>query len=205
MPGQDVSVVVTFWTAVFWFVNGAIPTSPTVPIGRSSWLTVAAVVVAFGCVTTYVAHDGLRVPARAQRFGWPYEHGFYPPDAGASGNERWTMRRAVAVVDAPTRWLSLTASVNPLALVPSANRARTTPIRPVDLKVWRDGELVLQAHLVSTAPATTVVAVPGGERRVFLETWTSGTIDPHSVGVADDRELGALISWQFVDQPGQRP
>jgi hypothetical protein len=34
---------------------------------------------------------------------------------------------------------------------------------------------------------------------VLLETWVSRVIRPRDIGVADDRELGLLVRWEFLD------
>lgn len=117
MPTQDVSVAMTFWTAAFWFTSivGA-PTAAT-PLGWRSWVAIATIVVGYAVGTAELAATRLRVPARAQRIGWPYSHGFYPPEPdGRGGAQRWTGRRAVAVIEASTDWLQLTVSANYLAL-----------------------------------------------------------------------------------------
>jgi len=214
VPSQDVSVTITFWTACFWFIaTAATETSATTPrmeqparIGRWSWAAVTAVVLTFAFATVHAATGPLRVSVRAQRVGWPYEYGFYPPAPGAEGNERWTMRKAAAVVDAKTEWLSMTISVNPFAVVPRARPADTALAQPVDVRVWRDGKQVFERHFDNTAPATTLIRIPAGEPRVLLEARVSPTFRPSSLGVAgDDREFGALIKWEFVARPSAQP
>ncbi len=79
--------------------------------------------------------------------------------------------------------------------------SRNAPIRPVDVKVWRDRQLVVEERLTSTAPVTKYISVPDGDRRLLLETWVSRVIRPRDVGVADDRELGLLVKWDFLDAP----
>src|SRR4029079_11950672 len=102
------------------------------------------------------------------RFGWPYAYGFYPPESDADGSEfRWTAQRAVAVLDAPTRWLSLTVS----ASHPALDR------NPVDFTIWRDGEVVFKGRLTSPAPETATIEVPN-ERRMRIETWVSRVAKP---------------------------
>ena len=65
--------------------------------------------------------------------------------------------------------------------------------------MWRDQQLVVEEHLTSTAPVTEYISVPDGEQRLLLETWVSRVIRPRDVGIADDRELGLLVKWDFVD------
>jgi hypothetical protein len=202
MPGQDVSVSVTFATLAFWYC--AIVGAPApAPVSLRAWGAIAAVLVLFAAGTAFAATHGLRVPVRAQRGGWTYSYGFYPPGTfGNDGEGRWTGRRAVAVIDAPTRWLALTLSVDHQGIGNGASSDRApghAPIRPVDIKVWRDGQLVVERRLVDTSPVTEYVSIPGAAPRVMLETWVSRVLRPRELGVPDDRELGMLVSWRFVD------
>jgi hypothetical protein len=200
MPGQDLSVSITFWTLAFWYVSLAgIPPTPTPaaawrdpPYRAHSWAIIGAIVVAHAAGTAHLAASSLRVPARAQRAGWPYSYGFYWPEPDGSGGEyRWAERRAVAVIDVSGRWLALTVWVNHLDI----------GARPVDTKAWVDGHLVVDTRLVSTEPVTKYVRVPEGEERVLVETRVSRVIKPSNFGVPDDRELGLLVQWRFMTTP----
>ena len=73
--------------------------------------------------------------------------------------------------------------------------------RPVDMKAWVDGHLVVDTRLASTAPVTKYVRVPDGETRVLVETRVSRVIKPSDFGVPDDRELGLLVKWRFMTAP----
>jgi hypothetical protein len=199
MPGQDLSVSITFWTLAFWYVSLAgVPTPTPAAAWRNpryrahSWAIIGAIVVAHAVGTAHLAASSLRVPARAQRAGWPYSYGFYWPEPDGSGGEyRWARRRAVAVIDASGRWLALTVWVNHLDI----------GARPVETKAWVDGHLVVNTRLVSTAPVTRYVRVPDGEERVLVETRVSRVIKPSDFGVLDDRELGLMVQWRFMTAP----
>lgn len=205
MPGQELTVVVTFWTMAFWYVSVVGIPSPVARLKGGWWTVSLALLIVYAASTAYLAAKDLRVPIRAQRVGWPYSYGFYPPEPDAAGGERrWTEQRAVAVVEAPTRWLELTVSVNFLALIDGGNRSnsnRPSPIYPVRAVAWRDGEVVVDARLTDTSPVTRFVQVPRNEPRILLETWVSRVFRPRDFGVADDRELGLLVKWRFVDAP----
>jgi len=204
MPGQEIVVAMTFWTMAFWYV-WLVGAPPPAPIRLPAWTAIAVALVVYAAGTAWAAGKELRVPVRAARGGWAYSYGFYPPERGEDGGDyRWTRQRAVAVIDAPARWLALTLSVNPLRIAggPSASGIRrNTPIRAVDVKVWRDRQLVVEEHLTSTAPVTEYISVPDGGRRILLETWVSRVTRPRDLGVADDRELGLLVKWDFLDAP----
>ncbi len=200
MPGQETSVAITFWTMAFWYV-WLVGAPPPAPIRLPAWAAIAVALAVYAAGTVWAAGNELRVPVRATRGGWAYSYGFYPPERGEGGGEyRWTEQRAVAVIDAPQRWLALTVSVNPFKIAggSSASGISNQPIRPVDVKVWRDRQLVVAEHLTSTAPVTQYISVPGGRQRVMLETWVSRVIRPRDIGIADDRERGLLVKWEFL-------
>jgi hypothetical protein len=204
MPGQEIVVAMTFWTMAFWYI-ALVGAPPPAPVRLPAWAAIAAVVAIYAAGTVRAATNELRVPVRAARGGWAYSYGFYPPEPGENGGEsRWTRQRAVAVIDAPARWMALTISVNHFRIggvSAASGMSRTAPVRPVDVKVWRDRQLVVEERLTTTAPVTKYIPVPDVDRRVLLETWVSRVITPRDVGVADDRELGLLVTWDFLDAP----
>jgi hypothetical protein len=75
------------------------------------------------------------------------------------------------------------------------------PKDPVDVKVWANRQLLVQTRLSTIEPVMRYFKVPDGDRRVVLETWVSRTLNPRDFGVPDDRELGLLVDWKFVDAP----
>jgi hypothetical protein len=204
MPGQDIFVAITFWTMAAWSVRliGA-PVDQRVPaVGLGA---VVAVVVLFAAGTVHAAVTELRVPTRAKRVGWPYAYGFHASQSLEGAPARWTGRHAVAVIEAPTRWIQITARVDHrlVGLDASTVALSQAPTRPVDIKIWCDGELVIDRHIENTAPVTAVVPIAGDDRWVWLETWASRGLRPAELGLVDDeRELGMLVQWSFVEHPG---
>jgi O-antigen ligase len=195
MPGQDVSVTITFWTLAFWYVSLVGVPSRTPAAAWRSWAVIAAIVVAHAAGTAHLAATQLRVPVRAQHAGWPYSYGFYGPEPDGEGGEyRWARQRAVAVINAPGRWMALTVWVNHFDI----------GRRPVDTKVWLDGNLVIDSRLESAVPVTKYLRVPDGEEWVLVETRVSRVIRPSAFGVPDDRELGLLVKWSFLAGPPPR-
>ncbi len=198
MPGQDMAAVVMFWTSAFWFVLLAEPSMARQgrpgdrPLTRSAIVLALLVVVAYGAGTSYLSATWLRVPFRAERLGWPFSYGFYYPEPdGAGGEQRWARRRAVAVVDATARWLALRVSVNHLDL----------ETNPVHARVWLGRTLVIDTVLKTGAPVVKYVEVPEGRPRVVIETEVNRTVWPRDFGGDDQRELGLLVGWRFVDAP----
>jgi hypothetical protein len=192
MPGQDFSVSMTFWTIAFWYASLSGATSRST---ASSWrwsAVICAIVIAHAAGTAHLAATALRVPVRAQHAGQPYSYGFYGPEPdGEGGEQRWARRRAVAVINAPHPWMALTVWVN----------HQDIAARPVDTKVWFEGNLVIDTRLESDAPITKYLQVPDGHDSVLVETRVNRAIRPSDVGAPDSRELGLLVKWSFSAGP----
>jgi hypothetical protein len=189
MPGQEMSVSITFWTLAFGFVSIVGP-PPEGRISTGWWGLVAAVVLVFVAGSLRAGQTTLRPPLRAQRLGTFYQYGFHPiePD-GAGGVQRWSRKRAVAVIEASGDWMELTVSVNHVDVEQ----------HPVDVRVWVNQKLVIDTRLDSIEPIRKLVAVPRERPRMFLETWVSRVLKPTDYGAADARELGLLVSWKFLE------
>ena len=188
MPGQDFSVTLTFWTFVFWYMTLAgVPDEAPSAMGWRAWTAVFAVVTVFVAGTMQLGLGRFRVPMRAQRVGWPYMYGFSFPEPDGNGGEfRWAGQRAVAVVDAPRRWLALTVRVNRGDLHD----------RPVDAKVWNDGHLLLSTRLNNEGPVTRYVRLRDDEQRVVIDTWVNRVA---RAPAGDSREFGLMVKWEFLD------
>jgi hypothetical protein len=183
MPTQAVSLSFTFWTVAFWFLA----LSQALPAGEAPlWVRrlTPAVLLAFAVGTGWLAATRLRVPMRAAAAGWAYSYGFYPPEVDSNGHEyRWAKRRASIVIDAPASPMTISVWVNHLDLHEN----------PVEVKLWKDGELVLQTRLTETNPAS--VTFTPSRPRFVLDTWASRAVRPSDVGSHDERELALMARW----------
>jgi hypothetical protein len=200
VPSQDVVAGITFWTAAFWYVSTLEPGQDKGPLRWVTWAALVLAVAIYAAPMAVAAATTLRVPQRAQRVGWGYAYGFYPPEPdGLGGQQRWTGRHAVAVIDAPTRYLSLAVAVDPLGV----NRPGSLPgkVPPVDVRVWVDRKLVVDSRVNDNQFIDTVVTLPPGEERVMIETRVSRTFRPGELGLVDNRELGLLTRWRFLSAP----
>jgi hypothetical protein len=201
MPGQDVAVVFTFWPMAFWFLALLQPESRrTLDLrikGAAWWIVVWVVALGYSAATAYVGWTDMRVPIRAAAADLDYNYGFYPPDPG--GTSRWAMKQAVDTLPVPPdrKWLQVTVWVNHIDL----------PKKPVEVKVWANRQPIVRARLSTIESITRYFKVPDGDRRVVLETWVSRTLNPRDFGVPDDRELGLIVDWKFLDArpPGAVP
>ena len=72
---------------------------------------------------------------------------------------------------------------------------------PVDVRVWCAGEVVIETTLRTSDPITEQVRLPAGNDRFVLETWVNRVMRPRDYGGADPRDLGLVVSWEFVDAP----
>jgi hypothetical protein len=195
MPGQEPSVAMTFWTFAFWFASIA-DVEKSRPWPRGSTAALAAVVVLYAVGTIYAARGDLRVPARAQRVGWPYSYGFYRPGAEGFGpGPGWTSDRAVAVFEPRTEWVAFTVSADYRA-IPGAPFSTSSPAvtRPSQVKLWCNGTLVLDTQLTTTRPVTTYVRT-ASLKWLLLESWVSRVVPLRQLGIDADGEVGVRIDW----------
>lgn len=202
VPGQNHAVAITLWVLGFWYVRVAAPNA-TQMAGRAAsidarwpWAVVAVVVLLHGAATLRAAEGDLRVPNRAAVGGWRYSYGFYGPEKDADGREfRWAGKRALVVLDAPTRWMKLTVAA------PHLDITR----RPADVKVWCDGITIFDTRITDRARLTRYLLIPERKQRVVVELTTSRVSRPRDIGIADDRELGLWVAWEFTSEPPGDP
>jgi len=195
MPSQNVSVAFTFWTMAFWFTltTEGPPSNAAAPVvSRRAWMAIAVVLSLFVAGTAYAARHELRPARRALAHRWPYSYGFSVPELAPDGlMYRWAGKRAVAAIPASRPWMRVIASVNHLDIATN----------PVHAKIWCADRLVVDTTLRTTAPVTAYVHMPDGQPGVVLETWVSRVLRPRDFGVADDRDLGLRVHWDFIDVP----
>ena len=75
--------------------------------------------------------------------------------------------------------------------------------RPVEVKVWRDDDLVLRLRRRSDGLATRYVCVPPGRKMMMMQVEVSRTWRPSDYGRGtDQREHGVAVGkWTFVYDP----
>jgi len=131
----------------------------------------------------------LRVPERAMTKTWPYSYGFAAAQtiAGEDGYRR-SRSYGVAVLDVPSRWLSISV------------QADSHAGRPVDVRVWANGQTVLKAQLTGAGPLTAVVQLPEGQPRLLLEAASRplGSSRPFFVRSVEPQYF---LKWEFLDRP----
>ena len=193
VPAQSIAVAATFWTFSWWFINevgGWRQQGHGMPSARRlAWAALWLLVLAHGAVSVRAARTFLRPPVQAMRADIDYSTGFYEPEGDPPF--RWTKQRAVAVMPVAKRWIKLEVLVNHVDLAQ----------RPVDAKVWVNGQLAVNTLLTSPAVTIRYALVGDGPKRMMLETWASRVVRPIELGSSDSRELGLMLRWTFVDAP----
>lgn len=199
MPTQDAAVYVTFLVFLIWWAILAAPrqASAGIPklLGWREWTLIGVVLGCFLGGTAYAGWNDLRPPFRALRADWKYQYGFHDPEPGS--DLRWTEGKAVDVFEIgdahENRWLKLTLG----AVAPDANR------EPVEVKVWRDHQLILRVTRRSDTVKNWYVRVPTGRQMMMLQIETSRTWRPADYnGGTDRRERGVMIGkWSFSFDP----
>ena len=192
MPTQDPAVALTFWTLAFWYVflvgNATQVLSPRIS-PRVLWIGVWMLALTYVGGVGYVSAE-LRVPFRAQRAGWDYSYGFYDPESnGANGSFRWASGRAAAVVPVSEDLIELSVWTH----------HPDVALHPVELKVWLDGELVMDSVRTDREPVGRTMRRPIDQDSVVIETWVSRTWKPSDYGQEDSRELGVGVRWRSYD------
>jgi hypothetical protein len=199
MPTQSPAVALTFWTFAFWYVLLVDPPAlrhdpaRTPREIRAPWPLVWAIAIVFVAGTAYVATTDLRVPYRALRADWYYVSGLSRPVVRPDGLEfRVTDKKAVEVFPAEKRWLKLTIWANH----PDAERD------PVEIRIWRDRELILRTVARDATPIIRYVEASAGQARIMIQTWVERTWRPSDFGQPDSRSQGLSIAkWEWLDTP----
>jgi hypothetical protein len=191
MAGQAMAIIVTFWTFAAWvaFERGLEPNTRFAWSRRTVTLTTALVLL-HAAVTFAHARGDLLPRNRAQRFGWPYNYGFFnlERDPGGGPDRRWTFERALATIPVQGRVLKFVGWIDH----PDADE------HPVQVLVWADSKLVFSGDLRRSASITLDIPATPGEKHLILETWISRTWRPSDYGRGDRRQLGLSVrDWAW--------
>jgi hypothetical protein len=213
MPTQTAAVTVTLWTLAFWYValvgvpaaaargdgptpvRGAEPPAGFGAVRTRTWLAIWTIVALSVSGTAYTARYRLRVTQRAEAAGWHYQYGFYDDESDSA--VRWTAGKAVDVFEIAHRNEDRFLKLDIGAVAPDADQ------RPVEVKVWRDDDLVLRLRRRSDGLATRYVCVPRGRKMMMMQVEVSRTWRPSDYGRGtDQREHGVAVGkWTFVYDP----
>jgi hypothetical protein len=211
MPTQNIAVTITLWTLAFWYVAlvgapgpAAVasqervrswPNLEPARLGTKTWLAIWTIVALSVSGTAYTSWYWLRAPQRAQADGSPYRYGFY--DDEPDSDVHWTAGKAVDVFEIVRRNEDRYLKLDIGAVAPDADQ------RPVEIKVWRDDDLVLRLRRRGEGVATRYVCVPPGRKMMRMQVEVSRTWRPSDYGRGTDRrEHGVAVGkWTFVFDP----
>ena len=194
MPTQDAAVSLTFVVFAFWCTRLTDADPPASVVGsrfaRPQWPLLLTVLGCFLAGTAYLAWNELRPPFRGLRADWNYQYGFRD-DPALPKPFRWTEGKAVDVFRVEKPWLKLVIG----AVAPDASQ------RPVEVRVWRNHDLILRLNRRSDFALTRYVRVPEGQARMMIQIQVGRTWRP--AGAEHERGV-AVATWEFVDSPPER-
>lgn len=195
MPGQSLTVILTFWTLVYWFASlkgiAASPSeSTTSPWSKGIWTATLALIAVHAAITYADARGDLLPRNRSMRFGWDYRYGIRDPEPvpGGGPGRRWADLRSMSVVPVRGKVLKLVAWIDH----PDGDE------RPVHVRIWVDKKIVYDDDLKRSAAIRRDIPAPPGRTHIVVETEISRTWRPRDFGRDDPRELGLSIrDWTW--------
>jgi hypothetical protein len=154
---QHPALFLTFVTIVFWL--GALLETPPRTLAPSAWWGVIGIALLVIAGQIYNATHDLRVPHRALKYNFTYGYGFSEPEPDpVLGMVRHTRTHAVGVIEAEHAYFQVTL------IVPQATTAD-----PVQVKLWRARDLILDQRVSSPEPIARFVGVPAGDDQLMIE------------------------------------
>ncbi|HEY1305369.1 MAG TPA: O-antigen ligase family protein [Vicinamibacterales bacterium] len=191
VPTQTPIVMLTFMLLVAW-ATWLMP-FPARVAGRTipTWAWVAALLLAvtYAGGQLVLAGGPLAVTERARRAQRQYAVGIYPPEVMEGHEFNWTKGDAKFIWPAKTRWLVLRVwAQHPDMATEPVHVTLTSPC----------GVLVDEA-LKTPTPISVGVTLPDGQRTLEAHLHVSRTWRPSEHGSNDERDLGAGIMAEFVE------
>ena len=164
MGTQHPALFLTFATLVFWL--GALLERPRRALpGRTPWWVAMALALLVAAGQLYDASHDLRVAHRALAHNFTYGYGFSEPQPHPTlGMVRQTARHAVGVIPAEHAFFQVTLIA-----------AHATAEQPVQLRMWRGGQLIADQRATGAEPIVRFVGTPAGEDQLMIELDVSRT------------------------------
>ena len=195
MPGQSLTVIMTFWTLVYWFAFLRGITAPPgeatpLPWSKGLWSATLALVVVQAAIALADSRGDLLPRNRSIRFGWDYRYGIKNPEPAPDGGpgRRWADLKSLSVVPVRGKVLKFVAWIDH----PDGDE------RPVHVRVWVDRKIVYDDDLKRSASIVRDIPAPPGQTHIVVETEISRTWRPRDFGRDDPRELGLSIrDWTW--------
>ena len=179
MPGQSLTVILTFWTLVYWFaslkgITASSSESTTAPWSKGIWAATLALVAVHAAITVADARGDLLPRNRSMRFGWDYRYGIKDPEPAPDGGpgRRWADLRSMSVVPVRGKVLKFVAWIDH----PDGDE------RPVHVRIWVDKKIVYDDDLKRSAAIMRDIPAPPGQTHIVVETEISRTWRPTDFG-----------------------
>jgi len=193
VPTQTPIVMLTFMLLVAW-ATWLMP-FPARVAGRTTptwaWIAALLLAVTYAGGQLVLAGGPLAVTERARRAQRLYAVGTYPPELMKGREFNWTKGDASFIWPAKTRWLVLRVwAQHPDMAAEPVHVTLTSPC----------GVLVDEA-LETPTPVSIGVTLPDGQRTLEAHMHVSRTWRPSEHGSNDERDLGAGIMAEFVEDP----
>lgn len=192
VPTQDPAASLTFIVLTCWCLKLTVVDARVSPeLTRREWAAVLAVLICFLGGTAYAGWTQLRPPRRAVRASYEYEYGFFHADDNRPGF-RWAEKKAVTVLPGNGRWLRLVLG----DVAPDAAQ------EPVEIKIWRNDELILRVNRRSKFPLERYVRLPQGQEHTMIQIAVARVWRPSAFGhTGDDRPRGVEVGdWVLSDR-----
>ncbi|MDO8793968.1 MAG: hypothetical protein Q7J25_05050 [Vicinamibacterales bacterium] len=195
MPGQSLTVIMTFWTLAYWFAALKGIAAPPGVSEKSSWpkavwFATLALVAVHAAITYANARGDLLPRNRSTRFGWDYRYGIADPEPSPDGGpgRRWAGLKSMSMVPVRGKVLRFVAWIDH----PDGDE------RPVHVRVWVDKKMIYDDDLKRSASIVRDIPAPPGRTHIVVETEISRMWRPRDFGRSDPRELGLSIrDWTW--------
>ena len=188
MPGQSATVILTFWTLAFWFLQLRGEDARPSREPAWAWIAIVALVIIYAGITLSAAYGSLLPRHRAERFGWEYSAGMsrLEPNADGSPGRRWANLRSMSTIPVKGRVLKFVAWVSDH---PDADA------HPLHVRVRADGKDYFDGYLTRTDIVRLDIPATPGERWMVVETWIDRTFRPSQIDPRshDKRDLGLSV------------
>jgi hypothetical protein len=158
MGTQHPALFLTFATLVFW-LGALLEGAPRMILPSTAWWAAVALALLVAGGQLYNATHDLRVPHRALAHNFTYGYGFSEPQSHPTlGMVRQTARHAVGVIPAEHAFFQVTLIA-----------AHATPEQPVQIRMWRAGQLITDQRASGTEPIVRFVGIPSGDDQLMIE------------------------------------
>jgi O-Antigen ligase len=192
VPTQTPIVMLSFMLLLAWSAAMMPTDALTEKYRQWGWAAVTALALLYAGGQLVLARGPLAVGTRALRAEREYAAGTYPPESVADiADFRWTRGNARFVWPARTRWLV----VRVWAQHPDM------PSTPVRVTLNTPCGVLLNEALSNPTPVSIGVTLPDGQKALEARLLVSRTWRPSDHGSNDERDLGAAIVAEFVDDP----